>query len=267
MDINFSAKVAGGITDQEHKMATPQQWLKIWEGDLTFLDLIKDHIEHHEDGTDKSTAHLHGVNVDSHLQRNLHSLTQGRDDLSILVTLCGKSPDLVWLCEKGYDVVGCELSVKAVEQLFENKVLGRKIAHEVKDEGEIKTFTATDGKKLKVYVGDFFGPLSPDLTGTFDCIWDCHGIISVPADLRAQYAEKVSKFLKPGGRMLFSTLACDADPKDKKTAPISPSILAELFPDFTVEVLENPESPWHTKVFGGGKWTNPVSLLTPKDRV
>ena len=271
VDIKLPTTVAGDITIRQFRlysstMATPEQWLKIWDDGLTFHHFIKDHTDtRHHYGTDpdKSTAHVHvhGAEVDRHLQRNLHSLTQGRDNLSILVTLCGNSPDLVWLCEKGYEVVGCELSAKAVEQLFENKVLGKKIAHEVKDEGGIKTFTATDGKNLKVYVGDFFGPLSPDLTGTFDCIW---GIISIPADLRVQYAEKVSKFLKPGGRMLFSTLDCDADPKDKSPPPISPSYLSELFPHFTVEVLETPESPWHTKMFGGGNWTNPVSLLTPK---
>lgn len=274
VDIKLPTKVAGDITARQFRlhsstMATPEQWLKIWDDGITFHHFMKDHTDtrHHHGAAadpDKSTpGHVpHGAEVDRHLQRNLHSLTQGRDNLSILVTLCGKSPDLAWLCEKGYQVVGCELSAKAVEQLFENRVLGGKIAHEVKHEGGIKTFTATDGKNLKVYVGDFFGPLSPDLTGTFDCIWDCHGIISVPADLRVQYAEKVSKFLKPGGRMLFSTVDCDADPKENKT--LSPSCLSELFPHFTVEVLENPESPWHTKMFGGGNWTNPVSLLTPK---
>ena len=121
------------------------------------------------------------------LQKHLGALVEGKDRPSIFVTLCGNSPDLVWLCEKGYDVVGCELSTKAVEQLFENKVLGGKIDHVVKAEGDTKIFTASDGKKLKVFVGDFFGPLSPEMTGTFDCVWNSHGIISVPANLHSQH--------------------------------------------------------------------------------
>ena len=131
-------------------------------------------------------------------------------------------------------------------------------------DGGIKTFSATDGKKLEVYVGDFFdSSLRPELTGTFDCVWDCHGIISVPAQLHAQYAEKLTNFLKPGGKMLFSTLDCD-DTKGTGPVPVSTNRLSELFPSFNVEVLENPESPWHIKKFGGGNWTNPVALLTCK---
>ena len=168
------------------------------------------------------------------------------------MTLCGNSPDLAWLCEKGYNVVGCEISAKAVEQLFENRVLGGKIDYEVKEEGGIKIYSATDGKKLKVYVGDFFGVLSPEMTGTFDCIWDGHGIISVPANLHAKFAEKVIKFLKPGGRMLFSSVDCE----DATLTAMSATRLMELFPSFNAEVLENLESLFHKK-----PWTNPVILF------
>ena len=256
-------------------MASSEQWLKMWEE--AFHHHHEDQPDKHEtghhhhcaDGGEKQRASgpgHHGMEADKYLQRYLNSLTEGKDNLSVFVTLCGNSPDLAWLCDKGYEVVGCELSEKAVERLFENRVLGGKIEHEVKDEGEIKTFTATDGKKLKVYVGDFFGPLSPDQTGTFDCIWDSHGIISVPADLHVQYAEKVSRFLKQGGRMLFSTLNYHGTYMGRGPIPVSVSRLQELFPDFSVELLENSESPaWHKQKFGGDNWTNPVALLKRKD--
>ena len=246
-------------------MATAEQWLKMWEGGF--------HHHHHDDqqpkleqeGEEKksnaSGPGHHGVEVDKYLQRHLSRLALGKDNLSVFVTLCGNSPDLAWLCEKGYEVVGCELSPKAVEQLFENRVLGGKIPYEVKEEGEIQVFSATDGKRLKVYVGDFFGVLSPNVTGTFDCIWDGHGIISVPANSHPQYAKKIAKFLKPGGLMLFSTLDCDDKKGHGGPVPVSASRLTELFPSFKVEMLENPESAWHNQKFGGGNWTNPVTLL------
>ena len=150
-----------------------------------------------------------------------------------------------------------------MEQLFENRVLGGKVDHVVKAEGDTQIFTATDGKKLKVFVGDFFGPLSPEMTGTFDCVWDGHGIISVPANLHPQYAEKLSKFVKPGGRMLFSTVDC-AEAKDHGPVPVSEDRLQELFPEFNVTLLEKNDSLWHIKKCGGGKWTNPIVLLTKK---
>ena len=247
-------------------MATAEQWLKMWEEGF--------HHHHHDDeqktgdeGKQSSASGpgIHGVEVDKYLQRHLSRLTKGKDNLSVFVTLCGNSPDLAWLCEKGYEVVGCELSPKAVEQLFENRVLGGKIPYEVKEEGGIQVFSATDGKRLKVYVGDFFGVLSPDMTGTFDCIWDGHGIISIPANLHPQYAEKLAKFLKPGGQMLFSTVDCDDKKGHGGPAVVSTSRLTELFPSFKVELLENPglDSAWHNQKFEGwsGNWTNPVTLL------
>ena len=249
-------------------MATPEQWLKMWEdGFQHSITGIKDQQEvhktpQHEDSQHASGPGHHGTQVDVYLRRHLDSLIAGKDNLSIFVTLCGNSPDLVWLCEKGHNVVGCEISAKAVEQLFENRVHGGKIDYEVKEEGGIKIYSATDGKKLKVYVGDFFGALSPDTTGTFDCIWDCHGIISVPANLHTTYAEKVIKFLKPGGRMLFSTVDSE-DTKERTLNAVSTARLMQLFPSFNVEELENLESPWHKNL--DGLWTNPVALFTQKE--
>src|SRR5689334_23252409 len=39
----------------------------------------------------------------------------------ILVPLAGKSLDLAWLCEQGFDVVGVELSSLAVQAFFEER--------------------------------------------------------------------------------------------------------------------------------------------------
>ena len=252
-------------------MATPELWLKSWEDGFHHLNLGPDPEKHkapqHEDSHHASGPGPHGSQVDVYLRRHLDSLTEGKENLSIFITLCGNSPDLVWLCEKGYSVVGCEISAKAVEQLFENRVHGGKIDYEVKEEGGIKIYSATDGKKLKVYVGDFFGSLSPDMTGTFDCVWDCHGIISVPENLYATYAEKVIKFLKPGGRMLFSTIDSEIPVEKKATLNFHPNMstahLVQLFPSFNVEELENLESPWHKNL--DGLWTNPVTLFTQKE--
>ena len=47
----------------------------------------------------------------------------GKDDISFLLPLCGKSLDLVYLYEQGYQVIGCECSELACEQFFsENKI-------------------------------------------------------------------------------------------------------------------------------------------------
>ena len=46
-----------------------------------------------------------------------------KGDISFLVPLCGKSIDLVYLYEQGFQVIGCECSELACEQFFsENKI-------------------------------------------------------------------------------------------------------------------------------------------------
>ena len=86
----------------------------------------------------------------------------------ILVPLCGKSLDMLWLLSKGYQVIGCELSHLAIEQFFtENK-----IPYTLEEIENFKVYKS-DLKKypITVYNGDIFelnrtnlGPLS----GTFD---------------------------------------------------------------------------------------------------
>ena len=56
-------------------------------------------------------------------QRRVGLLEEKRGPLSILVTMCGKTLDLLWLCSRGHSVTGAELSSVAVDQFFkENSV-------------------------------------------------------------------------------------------------------------------------------------------------
>lgn len=58
------------------------------------------------------------------LQRRVGLLEEGHDGgLSILVTMCGKSLDLLWLCSRGHSVTGVELSSVAVDQLFKENTI------------------------------------------------------------------------------------------------------------------------------------------------
>ena len=50
-------------------------------------------------------------------------LDKGSSRLSVLVTMCGKSVDLLWLCNRGHSVTGVELSPIAMSQFFkENSI-------------------------------------------------------------------------------------------------------------------------------------------------
>ena len=263
------------LQDQSKVGISPEQWVKMWDewntpgGECEHSASSSSH-DHGgskcDDGSKEYESGGHGSEVDKYLKKHLDRLTGGRTSCTIFVTFCGNSPDLAWLCEQGHSVVGCEISETAVKELFQNKVLGGAISYEIQEIGDTKIYSASDGKDMKVYVGDFFGSLSPDLTGMFDCIWDSHGIVSIPIPLHEPFAKKVITFLKPGGRMFFSTSDYDITKLKSGPAPcpISTARLKELFPDFDVELLDEPEMD-PAEMEGLDRFTNPYNLLTRKN--
>ena len=186
----------------------------------------------------------------------------------MLVSLCGNSPDMEWLCSKGYGVVGVELSEVAVKQAFDKTEFknAEPIPYEITTDGNLKIYSATDGKNMKVYVGNFFDDsLNPKKLGTFPCIWDAHGLVSIPVPQQEPYAKKLLSFLKPGGKMLFSTVKYDLSKlkTGPAPAPVPASTLQRLYPDLKVQLLES------TPLTGGeldgvDEWSNEIILVSSK---
>lgn len=118
-----------------------------------------------------------------------------RED-SILVPLCGKSEDLIWLASKHNSVEGVELSKIAVRAFFSEHFYTPTVTP-VSGQHELYQFD-----ELSIYAGDFFtAPLQPA-----DIIYDRAALIALPEDMRAEYAEKLKSLLLPGGRILLVTL-------------------------------------------------------------
>ena len=92
-----------------------EDWLDRWANGRTGW--------HEEDGNAGLKAHW----------PSLESTAKGRN--RVLVPLCGKTPDLLWLAEQGHEVVGIELSEIAIRQLFAEHDL---------------TFRVEEGEVLKV---------------------------------------------------------------------------------------------------------------------
>lgn len=98
---------------------------------------------------------------------------------SILVPLCGKTKDMLWLADRGYHVVGVELSRLACEAFF----------HELQVEPTI----STSGKLIKyshnnieIYCGDIFDIDAAQLT-KIKAIFDCRALVALPPDMRKKY--------------------------------------------------------------------------------
>jgi thiopurine S-methyltransferase len=139
---------------------------------------------------------------------------------TVLVPLCGKSVDLVWLAQQGNRVVGVELSAIAVEAFFAEQ----RLDFEVHD-GELQRYDAA-GADITIYCGDFMA-----LTGVLcDAHYDRGALVALTADLRPRYAQQVQSLLTDDAERLVITLDYDQSVADGPPFCISDEELQGYWP-------------------------------------
>ncbi|MFV0575994.1 MAG: thiopurine S-methyltransferase [Vibrio sp.] len=181
---------------------------------------------------------FHLQDVNPLLTQYWPQLNSARDH-SVLVPLCGKSEDLVWLAEQHNNVTGVELSNIAVRAFFAEHFY-TPLVTALNGHHELYQFD-----ELTLYAGDFFtAPLTQ-----FDRIYDRAALIAMPESLRQQYAERLKSLLAPQGKILLVSL--DYDPSQMQGPPFSvpkEEVLA-LFEGFKVTHLFRDENiKKHTKL-------------------
>lgn len=216
-----------------------------------------------KDKWEKGTTPWQRDSVDAYLQKYIKLLTGEKPNASILVTLCGKSLDLPWLCDQGYKVTGVDISELAVKQLFEENGIPYSIA----DKESFKVFSATDHRNLTVYVGDFYA-ISPDLAGVFDAIWDHNALGAINPEDRTNYTAKLRLLLKTDGNILLS--AFEYNQAEHPTCPFSVpnSLVKKLFQDhFDIELLEKDDNTGKmlAREFNLSWATRPIHFLKRKN--
>ena len=147
---------------------------------------------------------FHLPEVNPYLQRHWSTLALA-DGAKVLVPLCGKSLDLIWLASQGHRVLGVELSEQAVEAFFSEQGLAPRISRR----GEFKVYQAGD---IEVWCGDFF-TLDADALGDCAALYDRAALIALPPLMRAQYTEHLNTFLAKGCQGLLITLDYDQTQK------------------------------------------------------
>lgn len=117
----------------------------------------------------------------------------------VLVPLCGKSLDLLWLAERGLDVTGIEMSSIAIETFFAEQQLQHETVR-----GSMDCYRAVD-RDIKLYCGDFFEFSG----GPFDAVYDRGALVAIPRDVRPHYAAHLDSLLREQAFRLLVTLEYD----------------------------------------------------------
>jgi len=121
----------------------------------------------------------------------------------VLVPLCGKATDLVWLAERGHGVLGVELSELAVRAFFEEQ----KLSARESVCGPFKQFVAGP---IEILCGDFFALETAHLVDehgrTVTALYDRAALVALPELMRKRYANHVMGLLPATARGLLITL-------------------------------------------------------------
>ncbi|MCE1118292.1 MULTISPECIES: thiopurine S-methyltransferase [Pseudomonas] len=118
----------------------------------------------------------------------------------VLVPLCGKSLDLLWLAAQGYRVLGVELSRRAVQDFF----VEHGLVAEVSQQG---TFEVWRCGEIELWCGDIFALNAEDVAGCTG-LYDRAALIALPPDMRERYMELLDALL-PKAKGLLVTLDYD----------------------------------------------------------
>lgn len=152
----------------------------------------------------------------------------------VLVPLCGKSLDLIWLRDAGFDVTGVEFVRLAAESFFSEQSLTPSISHA----GVLERF---ESMALAIWVGDFFA--LPSAQGAlFDVAYDRAALVAIKPEDRVRYAATLLGALAPGGRVLLITFVYDQAEMSGPPFSVPAQTVIDLFSaTCTVEKLADEE--------------------------
>lgn len=122
----------------------------------------------------------------------------------VLVPLCGKSLDMLWLSQQGLRVLGADVSPIAIETfLVENRLHAR--TRTAGDGTHYEITHAPGGGAIDVINGDVF-TIDPATLATCGAFYDRAATIALPAPMRERLARDIYAKLPQAARGLLITL-------------------------------------------------------------
>lgn len=140
---------------------------------------------------------FHQDEVNTHLQAFWGELAIAPGD-TLLVPLCGKSRDMLWLRAQGYRVLGVEISPLAVAAFFQEHQLTPVVSRQ-------GVFERWESDGLTLLVGDLFS-LQPSDVAEVRAVYDRAALIALPTVMREAYAAHLKKIVPTEAQILLVTL-------------------------------------------------------------
>ena len=164
------------------------------------------------------------------LTEHWHAVKATRDD-RVLVPMCGKSIDLIWLAQRHDNVIGIELSDIAVKAFFAEQLYTPMVSG-------VGAETVYEFDEITIHCGDFFSARVEPV----DVVYDRAALIAMPQNMRQMYAERLLALLKESGRILLVTLDYPQEQLDGPPFSVSKEEVENLFKDCRVTHLARDDA-------------------------
>jgi thiopurine S-methyltransferase len=156
---------------------TPDFWLERWQkGDIGF---------HQSAGNDLLSKHWPALKL--------------ARSSTVLVPLCGKSLDMMWLAAQGHRVIGVELSPLAVDDFFREQDIEA-------DTRAAGPFTVRSAGPITIWCGDIFD-LPAEAVREVSAVYDRAALVAFPPSLQARYVKTLRALLPAGAPILLVSLS------------------------------------------------------------
>ena len=154
--------------------------------------------------------------------------TRVKSQKPVLVPLCGKSLDMVWLAGLGHEVTGVELEPLAIEAFFREQGMQPHTGHTA----EGLPYSMADG--ITLVEGDFFAfmPQAP-----FSLFYDRAALIALPPEQRSAYLDHLARCLAADAEGLLITFEYRSQILEGPPFSV-PEKEVRSHPAFNVELLE-----------------------------
>lgn len=166
---------------------------------------------------------------------------------AVFVPLCGKSLDMHWLRERGHPIVGCELSPIACRDFFAEA--GIPVTPEPDGTGE-----RYEAAGYRLFCGDLFDLTRADLEGVGG-VFDRGSLVALPPEMRARYAEHMTRILPDTVEILLLTVEYDQSVVDGPPHSVPTDEVEALFgQDFALRRLHlsEPSKPEQPRLAAAG---------------
>ena len=169
---------------------------------------------------------FHQESIHTFLTNHWNSLYP-KDRQTVLVPLCGKSLDMIWLAKQGFHVIGVELSELAAQQFFSEN----KLEHTIAESDKFKVYK---GIEIEIWVGNVF-EMKP--IKNVCAVYDRAALVALPLEMRNDYIKKIIE-ITPHAPHLLIVFEYDQNILPGPPFSISEEYISTNYTSFSVNLIE-----------------------------